>query len=629
MSRAVKLIVLVLFFAEIRAWAQNSGGVTPTPAVGGTLNTAQAGPSSQPSSPNSSQPSGSPQPPFADATKLAQLSERIDSELRASREHFEALRDTASLNTVIFLVIGGGLSLLGIISSVRQGRQDRMFEARLKESDERQTRQDKAFEARLKESDDQRKQVHDHALTVARGEDERRSAVHERTMAMLEPQLAMRQEEGRNFPDLLKLQHENIKQINALTASVAAGAKENVQTIHQMFAAIASILEFKAQEAKDVQEGLKGITAWRAEREAEELQSLEDVREVAVGLRASRHAYANPNAELRARLDAYALQFDRIGDRIIYRLTHALGPTSTDVRHAELFLRRGTIAYYANDIVRARRLLRDADRFYAVVGLEAVKADPDLARPCGFTKFYLSLVEKNYGDISSAKELIASSWVVWGRGNEREFLTPTVRAEILCAQHEVDAARSCLADVMQVVDRLRKAGQELPAHEAVYVARGHLLLGDTYFIAAEWADAEKHYEAALDADRRAAVAEGKAHAGNYYAQHALAQVYERSGRHQEAVRARLLAHQYLIASSDLVNKRALDTQILLHALGVFCTRLENAEKAREYFARVKQLCATITAVDGLELRLFSLKQKKQIPKGEFVQELANLLESGQ
>jgi hypothetical protein len=45
------------------------------------------------------------------------------------------------------------------------------------------------------------------------------------------------------------------------------------------------------------------------------------------------------------------------------------------------------------------------------------------------------------------------------------------------------------------------------------------------------------------------------------------------------------------------------------------------ENANEYRTKARQLLGTITQIDGLELRLFSLKQKKQVKKEDFLNEL--------
>jgi tetratricopeptide (TPR) repeat protein len=551
---------------------------------------------------------GSPAPsasaPSADPSALTILNNKVDSELKASREHLDAMRDAAVHSNIIFAVLGGILSILGIVSWLRQRSQDENIENRLKESDR------------------QRIDVHSHALKVAANEEARRAEIHLSTMGLLKEHLAVKQEEGGRLPGLLDLQKDNMTQINALTTAIAGGANSNVEAINKMFDAIGKILAFKVAEAEDVQNTLKKIEAWREEREAEELQDLDELEQMAANLRESRHEYAKPStAQFSARLDAYAAEFDRIGEHALCRLTKAKAPAAGDAVHGEIFLRRGTIAYYANNIVRARSLLRTADRFYTAVNPDALKADKNLARPCGFTKFYLALIEKNYGKMEAAKDFITASWDIWGKDNKHEFLTPAVKAEILSGLGDIDGARESLQPMLAFVQQLREQNQDLPIHEAVYVARSNLLLGDTYYIAGKWEEAEPYYKEALEASQRAAAAEGKPSTGDYYAQYALAQVYEKQGKDDQAANARELAHQALVESHDLANKKALDTQILLNALGYFCTIESNPKKAEDYLECAGRLWSRITQINGLELRLFSLKQKKQVPKEAFFREL--------
>lgn len=546
---------------------------------------------------------GQPSPGAVPAVPVDALSARVDAELKASKEHIEAIRDAATFSNRIFVTLGGLLTVVGILSWLRQRRQDEYFEERLKESDR------------------QRLEVHKQAIAAATKEQERQSDVHTAALALLRTRVGSALEEERRLPQLLDLQRENIQQINQLTAAVAAGAKENVDIVQRMFAAIASILEFKVQEAKDVQNSLADMKAWREEKEEEERQELSVLKELAVNLRDSRHNYANPSDELQVRQDAYADRFDRMGDVLLYRLTRAKEPSVETCDYAELFLRRGTIAYYANDLIRARTMLRVAEHFFDRVGADAVGRNNDWARPCGFTKFYLALIEKNYGDMNAAKDLITSSWNFWGKDNEREFLTPVVRAEILASLGDIDAARTCLATMMSVVQRLRDQGQKLPAHEAVYVARGHLILGDTFCIAGDWEEAQKKYSVALEESRAATSSIGRQKRDNYYAHYALAQVLEHKERHDDARDACARAYDALMRSEDLVMKKALDTQILLNTLAYFCTRQSRPDEAQEYKARATHLIDTIRVVNGLELRLFSLVQKKHVSKSDFLKEL--------
>jgi tetratricopeptide (TPR) repeat protein len=590
-----RLILLLALLVAAQTQAQTNSPTSATPQVSGQQGSSFIS-NAQPAAASSS-----------DSLALAILSNKVDSELKASREHLEAMRDAESRSNAIFVVLGGILTVFAIFSWIHSWLRQRSL--------------DQNLETRLKESDTQRSEVHRHALQVADKDEDRRASVHTTTMGLLHTHLESKIEERSSLPGLLKLQRENMEQINVLTSAIAGGAQTNVKTINEMFTAIKQILDFKVQEAQDVQKTLNELKDWRKEKENDELQELNALEDMATKLQASRHSYAKPGADFSASLNDYAAKFDRIGEQVLSRLTKAKAPTENDTKHGEIFLRRGTIAYYANDIVRARALLIIADRFYTAQKPDVIKADKQLAAPFGFTKFYEALVEKNYGKLEHAKKFIKASWDIWGKGNDREFLTPFVKAEILSALGDIDGSRESLKPMMDALKRLEEAGHRLQSHEVVYVARSYLLLGDTYYVSDKWKEAESYYEQSLEASQRAAETEGKSQTSNYFALYALAQVYEKQSRPEDADKARASAHEALSRSSDLTTKKALDTQILLNALGYFCTKKIAPEKAKEYQARVRQLWSDITSVGDLELRLFSLKQKKQVKKDVFLSEL--------
>ncbi|MGH7453481.1 MAG: hypothetical protein ACRENG_19180, partial [bacterium] len=87
-------------------------------------------------------------------------------------------------------------------------------------------------------------------------------------------------------------------------------------------------------------------------------------------------------------------------------------------------------------------------------------------------------------------------------------------------------------------------------------------------------------------------------------------------------------HKYLLDSRHLETKVALDSRILLNALAYLCTRSQKPEEAIKYKQAIMQHWLKIQKVEDLELRLFSLEQKRQVSKEEFWNELFNETLSG-
>jgi tetratricopeptide (TPR) repeat protein len=386
-------------------------------------------------------------------------------------------------------------------------------------------------------------------------------------------------------------------------------AERNIKAVNGMFEAIENILKFKVQEAQSVQDRLDEFKKWQEEREAEEKQDLREIQQMAEGLRLSRYQYASPSIETSARFDAYLTQYDRVGDRVLRRLTGATKNPTENPQFGEIFLRRGTLAYYANSFVKAREALATARAFYS-----AVREDShlDLRRPCSFVFYYLALIEKNHGSLGKAFDYIEEAWKIHGKGLDREFLTPVTRAEILLYLDNIKGARECVNEMLDRVKNLTAKGQILPPYEAVFIARGHMLLGNSYYVVKDWQQALDEYKQAL-----AAAPED----GDYYAQYSIAQTLDKLGQSMEARQATAKAYEMLIQSEHLKTKKALDTRILLNMLAFRCSLGTNPSQAEGYRALVRELWRNITRVDGLEMRLFSLEKKKQIDKDEFLAEL--------
>jgi tetratricopeptide (TPR) repeat protein len=271
-------------------------------------------------------------------------------------------------------------------------------------------------------------------------------------------------------------------------------------------------------------------------------------------------------------------------------------------------LRRGIIAYYDNDMSKSRDMLRIAERFFpfSKQGIASMSRDQKL--PTAFTQFYLALIEKNYGEMTVAKEHIEKSYAVYGQNEKEELMTPVTRAEILSYLGNMDNARAAIHEVLDRADKLKALGP-LKRHDANYALRARLLLGNTYYLRREWQQALQHYQGTLKPDA--------GQDSSYYVYHSIAQVHHQLGDEEKAKENKRQAYDMLVETDHLRTKVALDTRILLNALAYLCTRAENPEKAKDYMETIRELWHLIQKVNGLQLRLFSFEKKRPIDKHEF------------
>jgi tetratricopeptide (TPR) repeat protein len=352
------------------------------------------------------------------------------------------------------------------------------------------------------------------------------------------------------------------------------------------------------------------------QRQLEELreaqrQQVEELLASAVRLRRPRFIYTRPEPDLQRQIVEFRTQMDLMQRVILDRYTGMDSPDQN--RHyGEIYLRRGIIAYYDNDMLKSRDMLRIAERFFPFSEQGIGNLSRDQKLPTAFTQFYLALIEKNYGAMDAARGYIEKSYAVYGRDEPEELLTPVTRAEILSYLGDMDNARAAIHEVLDRAERIRER-RPLKRHDANYVLRACLLLGNTYYVRREWQQALQHYQDTLKSDA--------GQDSSYYVYHSIAQVYHQLGDEEEAKENKRQAYKVLIETDHLRTKVALDTTILLNALAYLCTREERPEQAGEYMETVQELWLRIHEVDGLQLRLFSFEKKQPIGKDEFLAEV--------
>jgi tetratricopeptide (TPR) repeat protein len=493
------------------------------------------------------------------AQEVAFLRNKIDSELAANKISIEAMRDATNRIFLLFVFLSGVGSLFGI-ATWYSGRQEQ-------------------------------------------------------------------QEEKKRDRSMFALQEKNLEEVNTITTAIAAGATQNVESLNTILETIQKIMDFKVSEAENVQklaatnvqELVQKMEGQLEELEEAQRQEVKDLLRKAVALRRPRFQYANPDPDLQRQMVEFRTQVDLMQQMILHRHTDAESPKAENRDYGEIYLRRGVIAYYDNDVVKSREMLKIAERYFPF-SEQAKSASQDQRTQTAFIQFYLALIEKNYGDMKKAGEYIENSYEVYGRGQkeQKELLTILTRAEIFSYLGNMEIARAAIQEVLDRADKLRQQ-KTFTRQEANYALRARLLLGNIYYIDGEWTQALQQYEAILEQEE--ALTTDASQSSSYYTYHSIAQVHDKLDESEEARRIKGQAYEKLLETNHLRTKTAMDTRILLNALAYLCTREDEPGQAQQYEKDIQDLWLQIGELNGLQLRLFSFEQKRQVNKGEFLTEI--------
>jgi tetratricopeptide (TPR) repeat protein len=530
------------------------------------------------------QPTATPQQPTVPPQDLSEQVQSLARDLDLLKvkveSELEAMGKTNDRNFYLFTFISAVGSLFGLATWYRGRQEHRDYE------------QEREFYEKR-----------------AQSYEDRREGEHEAILKLYGEQIKARQGENEYAGGMFALQEANLRQVNNITTAIAAGARENVDSLNTILSTFQRIMDFKVAEAKDARDLMERMKSQLAELEKAQRQQAEELLQNAVRLKRPRYIYTSPDPDLQRRMVEFRTQMDLMQRVILDRYTGVESPTENR-RYGEIYLRRGIIAYYDNDMPKSREMLRVAEQFFPVpVSEQEIESMPlDEKLPIAFTQFYLALIEKNYHEMTAAKGHIEKSYAVYGQNEPEELLTPATRAEILSYLEDMDSARSAIREVLGRADNLRQRGP-LKRHDAIYALRARLLLGNTYYVQGKWEEALQHYQDTLEADVRRDY--------SYYTYHSIAQVHHQLGGEEEAQENRRRAYKELVDTGHLRTKVALDTRILLNALAYLCTREDMPEKAKEYRETIQELWLRIREVNSLQLHLFSFEKKRPIGKDDF------------
>jgi tetratricopeptide (TPR) repeat protein len=538
---------------------------------------------------------------------VERLANQVNSELRASNTRIEAIKEGTDRTFWIFVILGaigsfiGGAFVLGERARERQHHKDYAEERTF-------------YEQRAQRYEQRQQEIHQQMLNITKNNEERNKAIHSEVLQLHKHQVIAGQDAIEHTGKLFNLVETNLEKINKITTAVASGAKENVATLNEVLTAFQRIMEFKVVEAQDAAKLVERMKEELKELEVAREQQIEDLLRDAERLIRKRFEYTNPDPGLQRLMVEFRTKMDGIQQTILMKYTKADSTGQRDWRYGEIFLRRGVIAYFENDPAKARDMLKIAEKFLPFSEKQLQSMSSDQRYATAFTRFYLALIEKNYGDIRKAQNYIENSYVAWGKNVDNELLTPTTRAEILSyAPGGIDKAREAIAEILPRVANLKQGGRTLAKHDAICALRAHMILGNTHYLQREWKKALLHYQNALKEDKEKYY--------SYYVCHSIAQVLRKLGDAREAQKMLEQAYKHLLDSRHLETKVALDSRILLNALAYLCTRAKKPKEAVHYQQTIEELLLKIQKIDDLELRLFSLEQKRQVSKDEFWKEL--------
>jgi tetratricopeptide (TPR) repeat protein len=317
----------------------------------------------------------------------------------------------------------------------------------------------------------------------------------------------------------------------------------------------------------------------------------------------SRHEFTEPDRELQSAIFQFRIKMDGLSKQFLDKYTD-------QSQYGPVFYFRGLIAFLDGDILTAHKMLSVSAKLTPFAETSQTETPRDFRIRAAFTRFYLALLEKNYGNMRTAKDYIEKSYRIYGQDEKSELLTLVTLAEILSYLPEgLEFARKDLEELFERF-KLKVQTHRLTKAEAQYIPRAHLIYGNTFYVEKRWGEARTAYEKVLDINSK-----------NYYAHHSLGQILQEEGRPQEAQATFDKAYQCLLDSRHLETKPERNTQIGLNALAYLCLRDIDRTAAKPYLDAVSSNLAKVRELNGFELKLFSLKKKRLITKDDFWSEL--------
>jgi tetratricopeptide (TPR) repeat protein len=509
---------------------------------------------------------------------LKELKTRVNSEMAANLDRIESFKEITNQLFWLFAVLGAVSGILGVIVTFRTTKQQEQLR-----SDYRSERN--FYEERAREYERQQLELHSRVLRI------------------YENQAMIGEKYGKHSDEIFNLQE-----------AYSGGMAKITTTFKEILEDIKGISQFKVEESKFVIDALKQqaeaaqmlpqiqseLNELRRERDERMDDLLQDTTTLSIR---SRHEFTEPDRELQATIFQFRIKMDGMSKPFLNKYF--------DKEHyGPVFYYRGLIAFLDSDILSAHKMLKISERLAPIPdnGPEAMEREPRFR--AAFTQFYLALIEKNYGNMRTAKDHIEKSYRIYGQEEKSELLTLVTLAEIHSyLPTGLERAHNALKEVLERAEMKVKA-KTLNNTERQYVSRAHLIDGHISYIENKWQEARAAYEKVLEINNR-----------NYYAHYSLGQILQEEGNSQQAQAAFAKALQCLLESKHLETKPERGTQISLNALGYLCVRDTDKMQAQRYRDVVREHLIKVREMDGFELKHFSFKSKRMVAKDEFLNEL--------
>jgi tetratricopeptide (TPR) repeat protein len=411
-----------------------------------------------------------------------------------------------------------------------------------------------------------------------------------------------------------------------------------VKGVGDVIETVQKTLQFRLEQEERVANAIKGIDKITKEQERIKNQRFDN----AIGIlgqfkKTSRMEFSALTDEQYKR--AIRLQ------GLVADLDESLKDRGVDIA-GRLLYTCGVTAYYDNDVIEAISFLDRAANCRAADHDAELKTNDDYRTRFAHIHYFRALVQKNWGNISTALHEIQESRKLFP-AQSGEFLTPVTEAEILsyiagqeqqCRRElrklysdiqavEVSSKSSSQAGPLspvegptepqtdETVESEEQVGSErqrgLNVNQRRLRNRTLVLLGNTHFVLGEYREALKEYEMALEFNRT-----------DYYASYSAAQCYRALTEDKRAQEEFAHCFAAIEASRDFRRKRERIVRAVIAVIAAKAARFAgDDDHYHEYAREARDLLDGNLDVGELSPKFFSPSKKRLVNASELLIEL--------
>jgi tetratricopeptide (TPR) repeat protein len=394
-----------------------------------------------------------------------------------------------------------------------------------------------------------------------------------------------------------------------LDAALADPVKhlERVKNVSDVIDTVQKTLAFRLEQEKKVAEAIQKVERLEAERDRKDKQKLESALSILDTFKTtSRMQFASLTAEQHQRAIKLVEKVSDLKDFLNDQRSEVAG---------NLLCTCGTITYYDNDIIEARAYFDAAAQCRAADHDAELRTNEAYRNRFAFIHYFRALIQKNWGDLHEALyEIEQSARLLESRTTE--FLTPTTKAEIL--SYNLGDEQRCRSELVRLLERITvledekiKQGGKLDSNQRRLRNRMLILLGNTHYVAAEFAAALEQYEKALNFNPH-----------DYYAMASAAQCHRNLGALKAAEDASSGCLAAIERSGDFNRKRERITRAVIAVLAANAAKgCGNGASSEHWANEARDLLEGDLAVDGLSPKFFSPSTKRLVSSTELLREV--------